>query len=151
MDDSLAVGFIQSVGDLRGVAQQLSSWERALRNARGQRLAFQIFHHQVLDAVLIADVVEHADVRMAEAGNGARLTLEALANFGRVGYALREDFDGDGAVQARIARAIHFAHAASAEERFNLVGAEFGAGGESHWRAIILLRVVFAADATGPE
>src|SRR5271167_1127612 len=135
MDDSLAVGFIQSVGDLRGVAQQLSSWERALRDARGQRLAFEIFHHQVLDAVLIADVVEHADVRMAEAGNGARLALEALANFGRVGYALREDFDGDGAVQAGIAGAIDFSNASCAEERFNLVWTELGARGEWHSRA----------------
>src|ERR1700683_3549301 len=52
-------------------------------NSRCQRLALEIFHHQILGAVLMADVVEHADVRMAEAGNGARLTLKSLANFRR--------------------------------------------------------------------
>ena len=89
---------------------------------------FEIFHHQVIDAVLMADVVERADVRMIQAGNGAGFAIESLANFRRVGYALRENFDGDGAVQPRIARAIHFAHATSAKRRLNFVGTEFRAG-----------------------
>ena len=36
------------------------------------------------------------------------------------------------ALQPRIFRAIHLAHAAGAEERDDLVGAETGAGGETH-------------------
>jgi hypothetical protein len=38
----------------------------------------------------MSDVKEHADVRMAKAGNGARFTFESLANFRGVSYALRE-------------------------------------------------------------
>ena len=35
------------------------------------------FHHQVVDVVLPADVVERADMGMAQAGDGAGLALEA--------------------------------------------------------------------------
>src|SRR5580700_10510552 len=69
---------------------------------------------------------------MAKAGNGARLTFESLSNFRCVSYPLSENLDGDRAVQARISRPIHFSHASSAEERFNLVGTEFRSGSESH-------------------
>jgi len=40
--------------------------------------------------------------------------------------------DGDVAAEPRVARAIHFAHAARAERRDNLVGAEAAAGGDPH-------------------
>src|SRR5580700_8170477 len=69
---------------------------------------------------------------MAKAGNGARLTFESLSNFRCVSYPLSENLDGDRAVQAHISRPIHFSHASSAEERFNLVGTEFRSGSESH-------------------
>jgi len=61
-----------------------------------------------------------------------RLRREAVAI---VGQRMREDFDGDVALQPGVARAVDFAHAACAQERNDLVGAEFCSGGEGHGRA----------------
>jgi hypothetical protein len=41
----------------------------------------------------------------------------------------RQDLDRDRAIESRIARTIHFAHAASAQRRLDFVRAEFRAGG----------------------
>ncbi len=44
----------------------------------GQSLTFEELHHHVIGAVLRADVIEMADVRMVQRGNGPRLALHAL-------------------------------------------------------------------------
>lgn len=75
---------IQSVRDLGRVSQQISTGQWALLNPCCQRLPLEILHHQIINSVLVADVIERADVRMIEAGNGARFTLESLPNFRRV-------------------------------------------------------------------
>ena len=54
----------------------------ALLQPVGERLAFEVLHHQVVDPVLLADVVERADVGMVEGGDGARLALEPRAAVG---------------------------------------------------------------------
>jgi hypothetical protein len=60
---------------------------------------------------------------MIQRGDGAGFALEALAAL-RVGGKIRgKDFDGDVAAEARIARAIDFAHTAGAEGRDDFVGA----------------------------
>ena len=47
----------------------------------------------------------------------------------------RENLDGDGAVETRVAGAIDLTHAARSEGREDFEGAEFGASGQSHrWR-----------------
>ena len=43
-----------------------------------------------------------------------------------------QNLDRDGAVQARVTRTVHLAHAAGTEGRDNLVGPEFGARHECH-------------------
>jgi hypothetical protein len=35
----------------------------------GQRFAFQVFHHQIVDSILLTDIMERTDVEMAEARN----------------------------------------------------------------------------------
>ena len=50
-----------------------------------QRLSFQEFHDQEVDAVLSTSVVQRADVRMVQGGDDARLSLEAFARVGIVG------------------------------------------------------------------
>ena len=60
--------------------------------------------HQVVGS----DVIERADIGMAELRNGARLAREALAE------SLVADFYGDVPAQAPVACLIHAAHAAHA-------------------------------------
>ena len=87
-----------------------------------QRLAVDILH----DEVIGSDVVEGADVRMIQPGDGARLELEAVAE------ALTANFDGDGSGQARVARAIHLTHAARAQRRLDLIRSQTRSSGELH-------------------
>ena len=67
------------------VRQRLGERQRPAREPRAERLAVEILHHQELDAVLLADVVERADVRMVEPRDGARLALEPLPAVGLCG------------------------------------------------------------------
>ena len=70
-----------------------------------QRRALDELHHQVIRP----DVVELADVRMIQRRHGARFALEAF------GELLLGDLDGDDAVEPRVARLPHLAHAARAD------------------------------------
>jgi hypothetical protein len=82
MDDPLPVRLLQRVGDLETEAQHLLERERPFREALGQRLPFQELHDQVLDAVLIPDVMQCADVGMRELRNRFCLALETVSELG---------------------------------------------------------------------
>ena len=106
--DAAFVGGFEGVGDLVGDAQ--SGVER---HGSFGRLAFDVFHHQVIGA----DVVDLADVGMVERGDGFGFALEA---FGELGGG---DFDGDVAVEAGVVGAVDFAHAAGADGGLDFVEA----------------------------
>ena len=134
MGDSGAMRAVERVGDLGGELERLIERERALLDAGGQRLALQVLHHHVAGAILIADVVECADVRMIQRCDGAGFAFEAGAQILALGDVFRQDLDGDGAVEPRVAGLVHFAHSSSADRGEDFVGAEFFAGGERHIR-----------------
>jgi hypothetical protein len=109
-----------SASAICGVLQRLIQWQRAFGDARRERFAFQMLQHHEADAVLIADIVKHADIRMIESGNGAGLAFEPGAQFGPLGDVLRHHLDGDRAVETvetRVARLPHLAHPACADLR----------------------------------
>jgi hypothetical protein len=81
-----------------------------------ERLAFDIFH----DKVIRTHVVERADVRMIQCRDGQGFAREAVAE------AVAALFYGDGAVEPRVARFLHLAHAACAKGREYFIRAEFG-------------------------
>src|SRR5438093_7940981 len=66
MHDPFAMRLVQRVSDLNRVLKGLVERQGPLPEALGQRLAFQVLHHQEVDAVLAADIVNKADVRMAQ-------------------------------------------------------------------------------------
>ena len=132
MDDAVAMGFVEGVGDLNAVAQDLGRRQRALGECLGQRLAFEILHDDVVDAILRADVVERADVGMVQAGDGAGLALEALAACGVGGEECGQHLDGDGTVQPRVLGPVHLTHTAGPDRGGDLVGTQTGSGGEGH-------------------
>ena len=79
MDDAAAMGDVQRIRDLDPAAQHLSERQRSLLQPVSERLSLEQFHHQVVDAVLVTDVVERADVRVVETRDRARLVLESRA------------------------------------------------------------------------
>ena len=70
------------------------------------------------------------DVRMIQRRERLRFALEAGQAIGISRERVGQDLDRDVAIQLRVARAIHLAHAAGADRRGDLVGAEAGAGSE---------------------
>jgi hypothetical protein len=85
MDDALGVRRVQRRGDLNGEFQHLGQRERAPLQALGQRLPLQELHHQVIDLVLAADVVQRADVGVVQGRDGFGFPLQALPRLGSAG------------------------------------------------------------------
>jgi hypothetical protein len=79
-----------------------------------ERSAFNVFHYKEIRT----NIVQGADVRMIQRGDGAGFLLEAGA------VAFGEALDRDRAIQTRVASLPHFAHAARADPGFQDVGAE---------------------------
>ena len=72
------------------------------------------------------------DVRMVELTGGPRLDLEPAHPIGVISKARGQDLHGDVAPEPRIVREEHLAHAARAEQRANLVGADASAWTDRH-------------------
>ena len=95
MDHAVAVRAIERVGDLDRVADTSLGRQRAACEPRGQRLALEELHDQVGDAVLLAEVVQDADVRMVQRADDAGFAIEALAELRVGGELRRQDLDRD--------------------------------------------------------
>ena len=132
MDDAVAMRGVEGGGDLDGALDRLVGRQRALRNSIRERLALEARHDEEVGALVLADVVERADVGVIEGADRLGLALEALAPIGVRRRFVREDLDGDGAIEPAVLRAIDLAHAAGAEGRDDFVGAEAGAGRKAH-------------------
>lgn len=70
---------VQSVGNLNRVSQELLGRQPTAIKTIGKRGAFDEFHNQVLDAILMTDIVQSANIRMIQARHSSSLTLEPLA------------------------------------------------------------------------
>ena len=105
MDDAGAVRAVERVADLDGDRQRVVD-RKPRRPAQpvGERLAFEILHDEVVELAVAADVVDRADVRMVQRRDRARFLLEALPRFRVGGQRAGEHLDGDGAIEAGVAR-----------------------------------------------
>ena len=73
------------------------------------------------------------DVRMIQRGEHFRFALKARESIGIGRQRRGQDLDRDLALQLRVGRPIHLAHAAFADLRGDFVDAETGAGDEGQW------------------
>src|SRR5207302_8872032 len=81
---------------------------------------------------LRADVEQHADVRMIEAGDRPGLALEARPQLRVARELRRQHLDGYVSRKPRVAGAVNLSHPARANGRSNLIRAEPGTGREGH-------------------
>ena len=87
-------------------------------------MALEVLHHHVDDAVLgLAEVGDVDDVLVVDLIGGARFAEEALAQALVLGQRRVEELERDVAADELMARAVHRAHAADAEQRFDHVAA----------------------------
>ena len=78
MHDSGAMRAVESVGDGDADGERKVERQGARIETVRQRLTVQELHHQVVGAVHGAHVVDGADVRMTQRGQGSGFALEAL-------------------------------------------------------------------------
>jgi hypothetical protein len=95
-------------------------------------LPFQVLHNKEVDAVLLADVMERADVGMIQRGDGAGFAFKAFASLWVGSHVSGQDFDRHCAIQPRVARPIDFAHAARSDRSNYLVRSEPSSDSQRH-------------------
>src|SRR5271157_267702 len=126
MDDPLRVRRVQRVGELdRQVQQSIErkgralpsrgSAERSPTNQLLERLPLQQFHGNERSTAVLVDVVDGADTGMIEGGRGLSLALEALQGLMVPGHFLRQELEGDEAVELGVFGLIDHTHSAAAE------------------------------------
>ena len=108
-----------------------------LQQTLAQRLAFEQLRDRVRHGLagiggLGTEVEDREDVGMRERGDGLRFALEPLERGRITGERRRQYFDGDVAIELRIARPIDFAHPPCANRRKDLVRTQSCSGSETH-------------------
>ena len=127
MNDALLVRRIQRLGDLPGNLQRLSQRKRPLRNQIGERRAVDELQDEPVRGAGILEAIDMTDVRVIERREHLSFALEAREPIGIARERFGQDFDGDVAIQLRIARAIDLAHAARADLAGDFIWAESSA------------------------
>ena len=125
MENVPAVRGLQRRGDL---PRQMYSFDGRQRTS--QRRSVDVLEHQVVRA----DVVNLADVRMVETGDGARVTLESPPPVGVGGELGGQHLDGDVAAQTRVVCLPHFTHSPCAKEADDLIWAQPRTRMQVHFR-----------------
>src|SRR5262245_58807206 len=123
---------IERVGDLGPETLYLGGRQGSTGDPLGEGLALDQLHDQVVDPVLAPDIMQHADVRMIEPRNYARLALEPGARLRALGQVRGQHLDGYVAPQPRVPRAIDLAHPSRAKRSDDFIGAQTGADGQWH-------------------
>jgi hypothetical protein len=123
VNNAPVMGCGEPVGDLECVIGYFALRKRGGGHLIAERLAIKKLGDEVVNAVLLSDIVNGEEIGMAQRAEHAGFLLEALQAVGIAGERFRKNFDGDGAVQARVARTVDLAHAARAERGDNFVGA----------------------------
>ena len=116
VNDACAVRRIQRVGDFDAERQHRVHVQTAMAgDALLQRAALQILHGDEGAAVLLADVMNGADVGMIQGGRGSSLALEPAQRLPVASQVVRQELERHEATEPGVLRFVDHAHAAAAE------------------------------------
>ena len=114
MDDPARVCVIECVRDLAQEPPHLLDGQTGFMSEQGGQVPTrQHGHDEVGETIAFADVIDRDDVGVGELRRGLCLTSEAGTDRGIVRQLGRKHLDGDGPVQAQVARAVDHRHAAT--------------------------------------
>ena len=113
--NSAGVGGIERVGDLDSQIEQLFNLERTALDLVFEGYAVQILHGDEGLPVLLADVVNGADIGMVQGRGRLRFALEAAEGLRIFGYIFGKELQRDEAVQSRVFGLVNHTHAAATE------------------------------------
>ncbi len=125
MNNSLRVGVLHRLREREDQFGRRARGPRLALNPLRERVPLDIFHHQVRSPVVLADLVQLADVRMLEPRDGLGLGAEPLPRFAR-GLARQLDhLDRHVPPQGRLARQVDDPHAAQTQLADNVETRDF--------------------------
>ena len=124
VNDATTMGSVESISDLSGVLERLTDRYGPLGKTVGERFTVEKLHDQVVDAIVTADIMQCADVRMIESRHRTCLVLEPLSPSRVAARITGDDLDGDSTIETRIRCAIHLPHPAPANSGHDLIRAE---------------------------
>ena len=136
MDDAVLMRMVEGIGKLGAPARGRFRIETMRGEPVRQLDTRHELHHDERVAVELADVVDGADVGMAQFRDGPRFTQKAIPCRRCPRRILPEHLDSDLAPKPRVARAIDDAHAARAERFHDFVMTESAC---SHVRQGVIL------------
>ena len=118
MNDSFGMSSIEGVSDFDADIEQTFEFHRPIADAVLQGNALEKFHGDEGFVVVVADVVNGADVRMVQCGCGLGFALKAREDLRIAGDIFGQELQRHEAVQAAVFRLVDNAHTA-APELFN--------------------------------
>ena len=115
MHDAGFVRDLEGVGQLGRYVDDLLGVGASGRHPVLQRRAFEQLHHQERLALVLAEVVDGADVGVVECRRGTSLALEALERLDVLRHAGRQELDRHLAGEVQVLGAVDDTHASAAE------------------------------------
>src|SRR5205814_507153 len=113
MNNALRVRGVERVGNFDGKREQESNIERLCGDAVLQCVPVQKLHRDEGLGIVLAYLVNRADIWMIERRSGARLTPETLQSLGVAGYVLGQELQGHSAAELGVFGFVHHSHAAA--------------------------------------
>ena len=130
--DALRVRGFERLRNLSRDRQRLVWRDRPGRDPIGEGWPLDHLEHERRYMIGRLEAVDRRDVGMIQRREQIRFAGEARPPFGITGEELRQNLEGDVSRQVAVACPIHFSHAASTDERDDLVGSQADAGREAH-------------------
>ena len=115
MNDSFQMGHIESVGELNSHVQSGFDVQGSSRNSVPQCHAIQKFHHNERLAVLLADLVNGADVGMVQRGSCLRFALKPGEGLRILRNFIGQKFERDKTAKLDVFGFVDDAHSAATE------------------------------------
>jgi hypothetical protein len=137
VNDSLRVRGVESVGDLNRNFQQFGHSERLSYDAMLEGHALHQLHREEGVAIVLADLVNGADVGMIQGGSGTGFAPEALEGLTVIGDIVGQEFQRDVAAKIFVFGLIDHTHPAATEFLENAIVRNFSPrerGRFGHWR-----------------
>src|SRR5215470_13914101 len=115
MNDASGMSGIESVCDLNAQRQDSLGLHRLTSDAVLQGESVQKLHSDERLPALLVNFVNRADVRMVQCGSRLCLALEAGKSLCVLGNVVRQELEGNEAMQLHVVRLVNHTHPSSAE------------------------------------
>ncbi len=140
VDDAPFVCGIERIGHLNSQLQHSLERKRISFDEMFESLAIEEFHHNEVLPLMLADLVNRADIGMVQRGCGAGFPSEPFHRVRVFGEFFRQELQGHGTAQVHVLGLVHYAHTSSTEFLKDAVMRDRLAnhGGENHLFLAIL-------------